>query len=136
MKRWLLLMLLVLLLAACADDEKEDGGDNGGDVSSGAVGIAQDYINARVGADVEQLRELACLDYQEDAAASATSFASVEAEARNLACTETGTEGDVTTVTCSGTFFFDYDGEDQERAFEINLLMEQQDGEWKVCGEE
>jgi hypothetical protein len=133
MKRWLLLVLLVLLVAAC-EDKEDDGGDNGGD--SGAVGIAQDYINARVGADVEQLRELACLDYQEEAAGSATSFASVEAEARNLACSETGTEGDITTVTCSGTFFFDYDGEDQERAFEINLLMEQQDGEWKVCGEE
>lgn len=125
MKRLLLLMLVILSLAACAKDEAK----------SDPITPAKDYLNARVGADEDKLRALSCLDHQEAAATSAASFASVKAEARDVACTQGEAADNLTPVTCTGTYFYDYDGESQERAFEVTLSMRQQDGEWKVCSE-
>lgn len=126
MQRILLLILLMFIVAACAEDTAEE---------SSPTDVTRDYVQARLGADADKLRSLACADFEETAAASAESFASVDARAENLVCEESGTEGDVTLVHCTGTIQLVYDAETRERPLDFTFQMKQEDGQWKVCGE-
>jgi hypothetical protein len=126
MKRFLLLFLLMFIAAACAEDDAKE---------ANPVDITKQYVQARVGADEEKLRALACADFEEIAVASAESFASVKATVEDLQCEQSGTEGDITLVACTGTISMVYDAETRTRALDATFQMKQEDGQWKVCGE-
>lgn len=93
------------------------------------------YLNAIVAADLTKISSVSCADWEESAWLELDSFQGVEVSLVDMQCTQSGSDGDTTLVTCSGHFLTSYDGE----AMEIDLStreyeLVQQGGEWLVCG--
>ena len=119
----LAVLLLLTILSACTPKNSEP---------EQAVGA---YLNAIVEADLERITTVSCAEWEEDAWLELDSFQGVEASLVDMQCTQSGSDGDVALVTCSGNFLTSYDGE----AMEIDLdtrqyELVQQSGEWLVCG--
>lgn len=123
MRRYLLgILLLSLLIAACAKE-------------GSATSAIQDYLKAKVSSDAGKLTALSCKAWEAGAKKDASSFESVKAELRDLACSEAGKDGDFTLVACTGQIVVEYDGE--TRSFDVGgttYLATREDGEWKMCG--
>ena len=115
------LSLLVLLLGGCSQ-----AGDPGA--------VTLKYLQARANADVEAIRSVSCAAWEGKAVAEADSFRSMNAKLDNVSCKQSGTDGDAALVTCSGQITTTYNGEDRGRPIP-GYRLEQEDGEWKVCGE-
>ena len=117
------LLILAAILAACADK------------TSPTQAIAA-YLQAQVAGDEDKLVSLSCASWEEQAIDAAASFRSVNASIDNLACKETGTDGDDTLVTCSGTIVIQYRGEDprEQPLPDLTYRARQEDGQWKMCG--
>ncbi len=122
MKRLILLFIPVLLILAGCSSESD------------AAGVAMTYLNARLEADVDKLRDLSCADWESQVALQAASFSSIEAHLEDATCKVGGKDGDKTIVECAGKIVYEYNGERNERELG-NLLMIQENDEWKVCGE-
>lgn len=93
------------------------------------------YLNAIVAADLTKISSVSCADWEESAWLELDSFQGVEVSLVDMQCTQSGSDGDTTLVTCSGHFLTSYDGE----AMEINLSTREYElvqlgGEWLVCG--
>jgi len=122
MKRFLLLFIpMLLILAGCSNE-------------SDPAEVAMRYLNARIASDVDQLRQLSCADWESQVALQAASFSSIDAHLEDATCKTGGKEGDKTVIECTGKIVYDYNGEKNERELG-NLLVVQENGEWKVCGE-
>jgi hypothetical protein len=119
--RTLLFLCLILTLAACASQ---------GDPTE----TVESYLNARVESDADELRNLACADWESQAALQADSFRSMDARLEDLVCTQGEAAGEFTLVSCDGRIVTTYDGETREWPLGTYLLL-QEDGEWKMCGE-
>jgi hypothetical protein len=121
--RWTLLAFSLLILAACS---------GGGGTSAGAV---QGYLEALVAGDPVQVINLSCADWETQASIEAASFESVEVSLEDIACQESGADGEAALVTCSGTIHAVYNGEQQDLPLEGRTYRAiQEDGEWKMCG--
>ena len=118
----LLILVIALLLAGC-------GG--GADSAAGA----ERYFQALVAADENQLVDASCAAWEQSARLELGSFTAVSVELQDLACQETGQEGETSLVACSGTIVANYGNEVLEidlgeRVYEVI----QEGGEWRLCG--
>lgn len=118
-----LLAFSLLILAACADNDS-------------ATDAIERYLKAQVAGDEDALISNSCPAWEANARTAAASFQSVEAETENLSCSETGTDGEFTLVTCEGAIVIQYRGEDPRNQAVPDLTYRaiEQDGEWKMCG--
>jgi hypothetical protein len=116
-------LLLLFILGACTGS---------GSKPEQAV---EAYLTAIVDADLDRITTLSCAEWEESAWLELDSFQGVEVSLQDMQCTQSGTDGDLALVTCSGQFLTSYDGEEMvidlgTREFELV----QQSGEWLVCG--
>lgn len=130
MRRHLTLLIVLLLgivtLAACAKDEKTT-----------SAGVIEKYLKAKVSGDAEKLVSLSCAEWEANAELDAASFESVKAKIEDMSCKESGQDGSYTLVTCAGQIVVDYGGE--VRNFNLGdttYRALQEDGEWRMCGEQ
>jgi len=119
----LLAMLLMAALSSC-------GGDR-----DGAVKAVQAYLQALVNKDSDRIATLACADWEADARTELESFTAVTVTLQDPACQETGTDGDITLVSCTGKITANYGNE----VLEIDLADRTyqavyEAGEWRMCG--
>lgn len=126
MRSLILLGVIVfsLVLSACAKE-------------SSASEAIESYLKAKVDSNVEKLVTLACANYEAEAVLDADSFEGLNAKLQDLTCTESGTEGDSTLVTCSGTLQIEYRGEEPRTSplDDTVYLARKVGSEWKMCGE-
>ena len=116
-------LLFLLILNACAGS------------TSNPEQAVESYLTAIVDADIDKITTLSCAEWEEMAWLELDSFQGVEVSLVDMQCTQTGTDGDLGLVTCSGHYLTSYDGEEMKidlgtREFELV----QQSGEWLVCG--
>jgi len=123
----LLLLLIVLtaniLLTACSSNT---------DAPAKAV---ETYWNTIVAKDAERLPTLVCGDYEEDALTVLDSLQAVTARLEDMACIQSGTDGETALVNCTGKMVLTYDTEDQAidlSTFTYEVIEE--GGDWLVCG--
>ena len=124
MKRHLLFLSFVIcILTACS------GGNDG----SGKV--VEQYLTAMVAGNSEQIAQIVCKEFEEQAAADVDAFIGVSAEISNMNCTETGSDGEAVSVECSGSIAATYGNEQQtfDLAGPVYRVIEQGGG-WLVCG--
>jgi hypothetical protein len=126
-KRFLILSAFVLagvILAACSSSDA--------DAPAQAV---EEYLNTLVAKDADRLPTLVCGDWEEDALIELDSFQAVEARLEGMACQQTGTDGDIALVDCTGSIIATYNDEDQELDLSVRTYQVVQDGgDWLVCG--
>lgn len=113
--------LLVVILGGCAQE---------GDPSE----TVESYLKAKVAADEDQMRQLACADWEGQVAIQADSLRGLDAKLEGLSCHQGEKDGDYTLVHCDGKLVATYNGEVREWELGSYRLIEE-DGEWKVCGE-
>ncbi len=120
----ILTLMLAALLAGCGQDTTND-----------AASAIQAYIEALVSQDEALLVNASCADWEDDAILELDSLSAVSVSLENLSCTETGQDGEITLVACTGSLIANYNGEDQaidlaDRAY----VAVQEGGEWRMCG--
>lgn len=124
MKRLSLLLFLLALaafLAACAQDDP--------------TAKIEAYLTARVNSDSDAVRALSCAAYEAESLTQAESFASMNAELQDMACAQSGEEGDDLLIACEGKIVTTYaDGEVHEWPLGVYRMV-QENNEWLMCGE-
>jgi len=125
-KLFLILSILFLpniLLTACASSS---------DAPAKAV---EDYWNVIVAKDAERLPTLVCGSWEEDALTALDALQAVSARLENVACSQTGTDGNTALVNCTGKMVLTYDTEDQEIDLSLSTYeVIEEGGDWLVCG--
>lgn len=120
------LLLANILLTACAAP-----------ASDAPAKAVEDYLNALVAKDAARLSTLVCSDWEEDALIELDSLQAVDARLENVACSQTGADGNFTLVDCTGSIVLTYNNEDQN--LDLSLVAYQvveEGGEWLVCGKQ
>ncbi|NUQ85760.1 MAG: hypothetical protein HUU11_13690 [Anaerolineales bacterium] len=123
-----LIMLIALALAgivltACSSNT---------DAPAQAV---ENYLNALVNKEADKLPTLVCGEWEEDALIELDSFQAVTARLENVACSQTGTDGDTALVLCTGNIVATYNDEDQKLDLSVRTYqVVEQGGDWLVCG--
>lgn len=102
---------------------------------SGASQTVENYITALASKDEAALLSNSCAEWEDDALIEFDSFALVEVTLDGMACAETGEEGNLALVDCTGKMQMSYNGEAQEldlstRTYEVA----NEGGNWLVCG--
>lgn len=121
---FLLVAVLATLIIACSSSD-----------SDAPVKAVEAYLNALVAKDADLLPTLVCGDWEDDALIELDSFQAVEARLDNVACTQTGTDGESALVDCTGNIIATYNEEDQELDLSVRTYqVMQQGGDWLVCG--
>ena len=121
---FLFVAIMATLITACSSSN--------GDAPVKAV---EAYLNALVAKDADLLPTLVCGDWEEDALIELDSLQAVEARLDNVACTQTGTDGETVLVDCTGNIVATYNNEDQELDLSVRTYqVVQQGGDWLVCG--
>lgn len=117
-------LLCLIGLSACTQQQQDT-----------PIAAVQSYVNARVAADEAKLKALTCKDLESQAETEAASFKSMNAKLDGLTCTQSGTDGNFTVISCQGTITTTYNGESTPRSLAgRNFLTVKEDGQWKVCG--
>jgi len=124
-----LILLCAVLVSACGGDDAE-----GTNSDTGAISAVEDYLQAKVSADEDGIREFICAEREGDIPLEAASFASIDASIEAMSCALDGTSGDYTLVTCSGEIVMVYGEETNTRPLATYQAIEE-DGEWRWCGE-
>lgn len=127
MRRFIMITLLsslfLALLAGCAGDKAES-----------AVAV-EAYLAALVNGQADQLATLSCADWESSALTELDAFQNVEAQLVDLACSETGKDGETILVTCSGKITASYNGELQDFTLDDRVYqLVSEGGELRVCG--
>jgi hypothetical protein len=123
---WILLVILLIniLLTACSSSNA--------DAPAQAV---ETYLNTLVAKDADRLPTLVCADWEEDALIELDSFQAVTPRLEDVACKQTGSDGDTALVDCTGKIIATYNDEDQELDLSVRTYeVIQQGGDWLVCG--
>jgi hypothetical protein len=128
MRKFLLILVVAMmanpLLTACSS-KKTDA----------PVKAVEDYLNALVMKDADRLPALVCGDWENDALIELDSFQAVTAKLDNVACKQTGTDGDNTLVKCTGKIIATYNNENQDIDLSVRIYqVVQEGGDWLVCG--
>jgi hypothetical protein len=119
-----LTFILFVLLSLVACSPKDQAGKT-----------VEQYLNALVNKDVEQMVSLSCSEWEEGAIQQADSFQAVKTQLEDLSCKETGTEGDFSLVTCSGSLVATYDAEEQVFPLDRQMyLVKSNGGDWCIGG--
>lgn len=119
-----LLFTVNFLLTAC--------GSSTTDAPAQAV---ENYLDALVNKDADRLSTLVCGAWEEDALIELDSFQAVTARLENVSCTQTGTDGDMALVHCTGSIIATYGNEDQELDLSVRTYQViEESGDWLVCG--
>ena len=117
------IILAAIILAACASST---------DAPAQAV---QNYLNALVDKEADKLPTLVCGDWEEDALIELDSFQAVTARLEDIACSQTGADGDTALVLCTGNIVATYNNEDQKLDLSTRTYqVVEQGGDWLVCG--
>jgi hypothetical protein len=117
------LVFAVLILAACASN------------TDAPVQAVQNYLNALVNKEADKLPSLVCADWEDDALIELDSFQAVDARLEDVACSQTGTDGDTALVLCTGNIVATYGDEDQEIDLSTRTYQViEEGGDWWVCG--
>jgi len=119
-----ILLFSTLVLSAC-----KPSGD------SGAGKAAEAYLNALVEGDGDRMSSLSCASWEENALLELDSFMAVQAELQDLSCSQTGNDGDIALVKCSGKILTTYN--EEKTQIDLNTRtyeMTKSAGEWLVCG--
>lgn len=114
-------LAMVALITGCSSDSAN------GDPAP----IVEQYLQAKVEANRDKLRDLLCAEQEVNLDREAQSFSSVKAKLENVSCQR---DGDADTVTCTGAIIADYNGENTPfplGKYKVTL----EDGQWKWCGE-
>lgn len=126
MRKPILILFLVftaIMISACASNT---------DAPAQAV---ENYLNALVNKEADKLPTLVCGEWEEDALIELDSFQAVTASLENVACAQTGTDGDTSLVLCTGSIVASYNGEDQQLDLSTRTYqVVPQGGDWLVCG--
>lgn len=127
MRKFLTLLSLVLLaniiFTACASN---------GDAPAKAV---ENYLNALVAKDADLLPALVCAEWEEDALIELDSFQAVTARLEDVSCAQSGADGSITLVHCTGNIVASYNDEDQKLDLSVRTYQViEQGGDWLVCG--
>lgn len=122
---WYLVLfsLLTLVISGCSNNQNS------------APASIEEYINALVNKDENTLIIYSCADWESEAKSEFNSFSAVSVSLEDLACQETGQDGDYTIVSCEGVIIANYGNE----VLEINLADQNylsifEGGEWRMCG--
>ncbi len=95
----------------------------------------ENYLNALVNKEADKLPTLVCGEWEEDALIELDSFQAVTARLENVACSQTGTDGDTALVLCTGNIVATYNDEDQKLDLSVRTYqVVEQGGDWLVCG--
>jgi len=128
MKKYKIMLLLLigiaLFLMSCSSDSR-----------TAAPKAVEKYLQALVEEDANRLSMLVCKDFEQQARLELDSFIGVKASLKNMKCDQSGTDGDVALVTCSGSIVATYNNEQQELPLTgrtYRVIME--GGDWLVCG--
>jgi hypothetical protein len=120
MKKWHALVLL--LLAACAG-------------SSNPAKAVEDYFQALVDKDATKAIGVSCAAWESGAQTDVDTFSMVPTKLENLACRESGSDGEYKLIECTGKAILDYNGELQEIDLSARVYkVIQEGGEWRMCG--
>jgi hypothetical protein len=120
----LIAMLATIFLTACSSTKT--------DAPAKAV---EDYLNTLVAKDENRLPTLVCGDWEDEALIELDSFQAVTARLEDVACKQTGTDGNTALVNCTGKIVATYNNEDQELDLSVRTYQVVQDGsDWLVCG--
>lgn len=119
----LVIFLATFFLIACASN------------NNAPAKAVEDYLKALVAKDADRLSTLSCGDWEDDALLELDSFQAVTTRLEDVACEQTGTDGDTALVLCNGKIIATYDNEDQELDLSVRTYqVVQEGGEWLVCG--
>ncbi|MEO8396758.1 MAG: hypothetical protein ABI700_27440 [Chloroflexota bacterium] len=126
-KRLILSLLCLFVLVACAPTAQQ-----GGNPASAVT----DYLDALVKNDTTKLSSLVCPAYEAGAKTEFDSFGAISgATLTNVKCTPGEISGSATSVTCTGSIDFTYNGEQNSQPLDGSTYsVKQVDGEWKMCG--
>jgi hypothetical protein len=98
-------------------------------------GVVEAYFSALTQGDVEKMVSLSCADWERDARIEVAAFVGVESSLKDVACSETGSEGNFTTVSCTGSILASYGDEQDEFPLNDRVYRTiQEAGEWRMCG--
>ena len=126
MRKLILLIALALagiVLMACSSST---------DAPAQAV---ENYLNALVNKEADKLPTLVCGEWEEDALIELDSFQAVTARLENVACSQTGADGEAALVLCTGNIVATYNDEDQKLDLSVRTYqVVEQGGDWLVCG--
>jgi hypothetical protein len=100
-----------VLLIACQSSSTDPAGQN----PAGAPKVVEQYLQARVKADVNQMIALSCAAWESQAKVEASTFQSLKAEIEGMTCSVSGSEGGSAFVACQGKIKTTYNGESKER---------------------
>ena len=123
---WTVIFISVvnILLAACSSSDND-----------AAANAVEEYLNTLVAMDENRLPTLVCGDWEEEALIELDSLQAVTARLDNVACSQTGSDGETALVNCSGKLIATYNEEEQELDLsEVTYQVVQEDGDWLVCG--
>jgi hypothetical protein len=117
-------ILAGMILVACSSSS-----------SAAPAQAVEEYLNTLVAKDADRLPTLVCGDWEDEALIELDSFQAVEARLEEMACQQTGTDGDTALVDCSGSIVATYNDEDQELDLSVRTYqVVQEGGDWLVCG--
>lgn len=122
-----LLMLLIfisLLLSSC-----------GTSPTNGASQAIEGYYESLIAKDLNRLINYSCADWEANAHQEIRTFDAVEVNLENFSCQESGKDGEIILVSCTGKIVANYGNE----ILEINLAersyrSKYEGGEWRMCG--
>ncbi len=93
------------------------------------------YLQALVDKDADRVVNLSCADWEADAVVEVDSLEAVGARLEGVECASSGSEGDETLVTCTGSLMLTYDGEDRPLQLEGRTYSTvREGGDWLMCG--
>lgn len=120
---FLSILLITNILTACSSN------------TDAPVKAVENYLNALVNKEADALPTIVCGDWEEDALIELDSFQAVTASLENVACSQTGTDGDTSLILCTGNIVASYNGEDQRLDLSTRTYqVVEQGGDWLVCG--
>ena len=119
-------ILFFLLTAACTAD-----------ASKAAPSAVTGYLEALVAMDENGMINHSCGSWEEQAHLEFNSFAAVKANLESPSCQVSGEGDSFTLVSCTGKIIANYGAEGLEidladRIYKVN----EEDGEWRMCGYE
>jgi hypothetical protein len=93
------------------------------------------YLEALVNQDFDQISNIVCAAWVEQATLELDAFMGVEAALEDVSCTQTESDEDSALVECTGKIVATYNDEQQELPLDGRIyLMTKEGGEWRVCG--
>jgi hypothetical protein len=102
---------------------------------AGAPKAIENYLQARVKADVNQMIALSCAAWESQAKVEASTFQSLKAEIEGMTCSVSGSEGSNAFVACQGAIKTTYNGESRERDLaQQQFKLAHEGGDWRMCG--